>query len=368
MSAPREHHGQLHALTGIRGIAAWFVVLYHIRLSLAGILPGQVIAAFGYGYLAVDLFFMLSGFVLWLNYGARFREGGLGEAPAFWWRRIARIWPLHIAILGALVAFALMLLATGRNTAAFPFAELPLHVLLIQNWGFTDALSWNHPAWSISAELAAYLLFPFLALAADWDRQRSVTLAGTGVVLVIALHLLFSANGHADLGADIPHLGLWRCLAEFAIGILLCALWRRLREAGRAGWPLMLLSVIVLAAGVLAGAAQTWLVPLAFALFLLGLALDRGVIASLLSHPILRWPGEWSYSTYLAHIPIWIAFKLFFVDESLQIGWPALAAYLFLVGLGSATLYHLLEKPAQKWFNLHPPAALANRTGGGQRA
>ena len=67
--APPRH---LDALTGLRGIAAWMVVLFHIRLSLTGLLPGWAIAGLGKGYLAVDLFFMLSGFVLWLTWERRF--------------------------------------------------------------------------------------------------------------------------------------------------------------------------------------------------------------------------------------------------------------------------------------------------------
>jgi peptidoglycan/LPS O-acetylase OafA/YrhL len=96
MSASPRH---LDALTGIRGIAAWGVVLYHIRLSLTGLLPAPVIAVFAKGYLAVDLFFILSGFVIWYNYAARIADGGAGAARLFLWRRFARVWPLHGAIL-----------------------------------------------------------------------------------------------------------------------------------------------------------------------------------------------------------------------------------------------------------------------------
>ncbi|MFA6608003.1 MAG: acyltransferase, partial [Sphingomonas sp.] len=61
---------ELRALTGARGIAAWLVVLYHIRLSVAG-LPQGVVAVLAKGYLAVDFFFLLSGFVIWLSWGER---------------------------------------------------------------------------------------------------------------------------------------------------------------------------------------------------------------------------------------------------------------------------------------------------------
>lgn len=89
---------ELRALTGMRGIAAWLVVLYHIRLSVAG-LPHSVVAVLAKGYLAVDFFFLLSGFVIWLSWGERLRRGGIGAVPGFLWRRLARIWPLHLFML-----------------------------------------------------------------------------------------------------------------------------------------------------------------------------------------------------------------------------------------------------------------------------
>lgn len=164
---------ELRALTGMRGIAAWLVVLYHIRLSVAG-LPHSVVAVLAKGYLAVDFFFLLSGFVIWLSWGERLRRGGIGAVPGFLWRRLARIWPLHLFMLGCAVALALLLLALGKHDAVHqPFADLPLHILLLQNWGFTDHLAWNDPSWSISTEWAAYLLFPLLALSLDWRRVPS---------------------------------------------------------------------------------------------------------------------------------------------------------------------------------------------------
>src|SRR3569623_689059 len=104
---------------------------------------------------------MLSGVVRWLNYGARIAQGGLSEAPRFWWKRFARVWPLHAAVLAGLALFALVLLVTGRDASHYPFAQLPLHLLLVQNWGFTHALTWNDPAWSVSTALGAYIVFPF---------------------------------------------------------------------------------------------------------------------------------------------------------------------------------------------------------------
>ncbi|MBK6802699.1 acyltransferase [Novosphingobium sp.] len=351
-AAPRH----LDALTGIRGIAAWGVVLYHIRLSLVSVLPEPVIDALGKGYLAVDLFFILSGFVIWYNYAARLQMGGWHEARLFLWRRFARVWPLHGAILGAFVVFAAMLLATGRDTSGYPLAELPLHILLIQNWGLTDELAWNHPAWSISTEFAAYLLFPLLVFAARWDRLSSRVLLALAALLAAGLHLLFALTGRDSLGADIARMGLWRCLAGFVMGMILCLLWQRWRDAWRRVAP----AAATACAAIVASAwtldlPETGWVPAAFLTGLLALALGRGPLARIMGSPALTWLGEISYSTYLAHFLLFILYKIAFVDASLQLGWAGLAGYLALVLGASAGLYYGLEKPAQRWLNRHPP-------------
>lgn len=355
MSQTKAAPAHLDALTGIRGIAAWLVVLYHIRLSLAGIVPESLIAAMAKGYLAVDLFFILSGFVLWYNYADRLGEGGIGEAGTFLWRRIARIWPLHAVVLTLFVLLALALAFTGRSTAGYPVAELPLHILLIQNWGMTPELSWNHPAWSISTELAAYLLFPLAVVALRWRQLPTPALIALIAALALAIHLLFALRGHDNLGEEIVRLGLWRCLLEFAMGNLLCLLWLRWRglRLRAPGAALACAAVVAVAWGL--GLPETAFVPAAFATGLLALALSRGPLVRALGGAVPRYLGEISYSTYLAHYLLFIVFKLLFVDASLQIGWGGLAGFLALVLAASVALYHLVEKPAQRLLSRHRP-------------
>lgn len=319
----------LDALTGIRGIAAWGVVLYHIRLSLTALLPPPVIAIFAKGYLAVDLFFILSGFVIWYNYSSRIAEGGAGAARLFLWRRFARVWPLHGAILGGFVALAMAMLATGRDASGYPLAELPLHLALLQNWGLTDALSWNHPAWSISTEFSAYLVFPLLVLVTRWDRVPS------GVLLGLA--------------------GLWRCLAGFAMGCLMCQLWQRWRDAALGGLLAALGCASIIAGAFVFDLPETAWVPAALFAGLLALALGRGPIVKQLGGKVVTYLGEISYATYLGHYGLFILFKLAFVDAALQLSWGGLAGYLALVMAASVTFYHGLEKPAQRWLNARPP-------------
>ncbi len=346
---------RLGALTGIRGIAAWLVVLYHVRASIHTIVPQPAIDVFAKGYLAVDLFFVLSGFVMWYTYGKRMREGGRAQVWPFLWRRLARVWPLHSFILTIFVALAIALALGGKANPRYPFAELPLHFLLVQNWGLTDHLRWNDPAWSISTEFAAYLVFPLIAVPARWDRLGAPALLAIAFGLCALIAALFAAVGARSLGEHIVSLGVWRCLAEFSLGILACLLWDKWRERpGAAAWA-ALACLAILSAGLQLDLPETHFVPGVFFTGILALALDRGVVSRMLSSRVAVYLGEISYSTYLAHFLLWILFKMAFVGHDLQIGWPGLAGYLAMVAACSVGLYHGVEKPAQAWLNARRP-------------
>jgi peptidoglycan/LPS O-acetylase OafA/YrhL len=343
---------ELKALTSMRGVAAWFVVLYHIRLSVAGLSAGTV-AFLAKGYLAVDFFFLLSGFVIWLSWGDRLRRERWRAVPAFLHKRLARIWPLHLFVLGGAMALALLLAATGHaDPENYPFAQLPLHVLLLQNWGFTDRLVWNDPSWSISCELGAYLLFPLLALAIDWKRVPTVAVIGAIGAMLLLLHTIMADAGSLTLGHDIVGLGLRRCVLEFASGSAVGALWLRWRDRPRMpGWS---------AAGVAAAFFLLWLggtmpetlaIPAAFAAALLALALSSGARGNVLETGWLHYLGEISYATYLGHFMLFVVFKLLLVSDAHAIH-PALIALFLLMVLGSSiALYHLVERPAQRLVN-----------------
>lgn len=348
---------RLEALTGLRGLAAWLVVFYHIRLSLTALLPGGVIAVLAKGYLAVDLFFMLSGFVLWLTYGARLGRLEPGTVGAFWWRRIARIWPLHAVVLTGFILLAGLLSLTGRDHSGYPFAELPLHIVLIQNWGFTGALAWNHPAWSISTEMAAYLLFPLLAVLGRRALGPAALVAGLGLLLA-ALFALFAAQGHSNLGDAITTLGLPRCLIEFTAGTLAARLWlhwHALPAAPRIGHACGAAAGAICGAGLWLALPETAWVPLTLLLVLLAMALAEGRIAGWLASGPVHWLGEVSYSTYLSHFGLFIVFKLFLVGADLQLGVWQLAAFLGLLVVVSGLSHALVELPAQRALNALKP-------------
>jgi peptidoglycan/LPS O-acetylase OafA/YrhL len=166
--SPKE---QLPSLTALRGIAALWVVLYHYSVQC---FPNLDIRAYTYvvekGYLAVDMFFMLSGFVMAHVYHQRFAKSVSDNYWSFIVARIARIYPLHLLILLLFVAtaFASHLMA---STLQDSLRDIPLggsrslealiaNIFMLQGLKASN-LSWNYPAWSISVEFIAYLLFPF---------------------------------------------------------------------------------------------------------------------------------------------------------------------------------------------------------------
>lgn len=351
-TAAIEPRADLPALTGMRGIAAWIVVLYHVRLGAAWALPPEALSVLAKGYLAVDLFFMLSGFVLWLNYSERLRTGGIGEAPAFLLRRAARIWPLHLFMLAGAVAFVLVVAATGREPSGhYPWSELPVHIALMQNWGFTDSLTWNDPAWSISCEFAAYMLLPLLALAADWRRFGTPALCGLLLLFALSLSALMAAGGAATLGDQIPRFGLPRALFEFTMGTVVCTLWGRFREAPQRAVIMALAASAAAAAAWSAGAPETLAMPLVFAGLLTAVALSAGSPRNPLGWRPLHYLGEISYATYLCHFLLFIAFKLIFIDDAARVPLPLIGLFLVLVLAASIALHHLVERPAQRRLN-----------------
>lgn len=368
--APAEPRADLPALTGIRGLAAWFVVLYHVRVGAYPYLPAEASFVLSKGYLAVDLFFMLSGFVLWLNYSDRLRRDGFEAVPKYLARRVARVWPLHLFILALTVIYASLVATTGElNTLHYPWEELPLHFLLVHNWGFTGALTWNDPSWSISGEAAAYLLFPLIVLAVDWRKLSPAWAVAALLLLALLLSAVMGWNGATILDRDIPRFGLLRAATEFAMGTILCASWKR--WSPRPGLNAALAGALIAGAlllGFATSAPETLVVPLFLAGLLLVIALTADRPGNPLSTRPIYYLGVISYSTYLVHFLLYIVFKILFVDDPAHVPPGLIGFFLLLTFLASVALYHGVERPAQRALNRLFDRRLSRRSvqGGGR--
>lgn len=337
------------ALTSLRGVAAWWVVLYHFREYLPSPCPEWLLALIGHGYLAVDLFFLLSGFVLALNYAESF-DGSLAGAAGFYRLRFARIYPLHFVMLMLFLLnpLAVTLFSASSNTSEYGWDYFVQSLFLVQNWGLSTGLAWNVPAWSISTEAFAYLFFPFVAY---FMARVIATMAAALLVLpVLLMALVITAQAAGgSLGDDIPGFGLTRCALEFSMGMLV---WRVRDRLGFAT-PRLSHATLLLAAGlvlsyVLLPVGDTLVMPAAFALLVFGLADPQARPGTWLNASWLETAGLISYSTYLSHFFIrsWVKFVLIRPDIP---DWIALVIYLLLVALASFVLYRYVEVRGREW-------------------
>jgi peptidoglycan/LPS O-acetylase OafA/YrhL len=353
---------QITPLTSIRGLAAWWVAIYHFREYLPLFSENWIFAVIARGFYAVDLFFILSGFVIQLNYSHLFAAPNIRSLREFAIARFARVYPLHLFIMGlfllnplAIAIFSQRGLDPAHLSGRYNPFDYILSLFLIQNWGFRDQLTWNIPAWSISTEFAAYILFPIVSyLTLRWVRGQ------TGAIFAVfaclsAVSLVFWSTGTSSLGNDITRLGLPRCILEFMVGMMLCNLYQIRGAPNDQSWCLICAAVIFAFCFVVQIVPDYVAMPAAFAFIVFGLTSSAGPLSQLLSVRPLIYLGEISYATYLCHFFIkdWVKFSL---DGQGVPHWLIFSVFVAATLLVSAALYVWIEMPTRKGLR-----ALANR-------
>ena len=335
------------ALTALRGVAAWWVVIYHFRelVSVPNLPILQVIM--DRGYLAVDLFFMMSGFVISLNYAVSLRTPTKQGLIKFYGFRLARIYPLHIFMLAAYLLNPLMITlvsSSGQLGSRYGFAYFLQSLLLIQNWGFNDKLAWNVPAWSISAEWGAYLAFPLLVRGLALATTCSRTIAIMGVVL---LTVYLTGERTDGLGGDIEHSGLLRCVLEFSLGMMLYRLHISFDLGSKVRLVVTAAGLILFGFGLLSRWPDYVFGPIAMALVIFGLLYPESKFSNGRLARTVFYIGEISYSTYLFHYFVrdWCKFML--VGKHIPDG-LVFAIYMTVTLAGSVILYRTIEVPGRR--------------------
>jgi peptidoglycan/LPS O-acetylase OafA/YrhL len=352
------------ALTGLRALAATWVLGYHLRFYF----PdqhwwGRVWGAlFDQGYLGVDVFFVLSGFVLMHNYGGRELHRDAQGYRDFLRNRLARIYPAHLATLLMLVGVVALVRASDiplREPFRYTLDGFVENLLLIQAWEFPVTHSWNINAWSISAEWAAYLCFPVIAWAGL--RLRSAAAVWMGIALSWYLLHWFVREFPAR---DPGDYALPRVFAAFSAGVLTHRLWQ-IDWAPRLPWAMLaLLAALALGmVGALAAGPRPQVLTLAAPLATLlvyGLARDpQGWARHLITPRLLFWGGA-SYALFLVHRVVLIALHHFLPARGLGDWQPLWALGVIVVSfLLAAWLYVTLEEPARERFRapLRDPTA-----------
>lgn len=358
MSEPRE----IVPLTGLRGLAALWVLCFHALIFFRGV-PGGAPDVLEWlaraGYLGVDVFFVLSGFVLAYNYAAARLHTSPRACAGFLWKRLARIYPVHLAALALLCVAVLALIACDipyYRSSAFTPDGLVRSLTLTHAWQLPMQRSWNAVSWSISAEWAAYLAFPLIALAAAACNRAWQVLAGI-VLLFVALHAAI-AGGPFVYGMDY---GLHRVAAEFSAGVLAHRLWVLRGGSSWAGGGLA--AAVAVAVLVLGGAwleldagrlqALVWL-PAAAVVLVYGLATARGGrLPALLASRAGVFLGCTSYSLYMVHGTVVRVVRSVLLENGDTAGlaeaWLAVAVTLGASLLLASWFYYRIETPARRW-------------------
>ena len=387
----RAPGGELRALTGLRIVAALWVVAFHFHFTE---LPGvtDVTAVLGplvtQGALCVDLFFVLSGFVIAHTYldrlGPRLR---LRSAGRFVWARAGRMWPAYLVVFHLFGIWLWVRATQGSDPdIAFQAVQPELgwgpwlrQLLLTQMWDrpFLDGASWVGPTWSISAEWLAYLLFPLTALAFFRLRRLPAAVLGAGAVAAMSPMVV----SFLTVGTPYyPFSWLVRVLCGFSAGVLMLLAVRRVRRTARVRRVASVTSSVALAGivggllvGDAAGGGPIGFVTLLFPVLVGALALaDRGAARWLGSAPMVH-GGRVSYALYLVHIPmfemLWLAlrhgtagrFDGLLVPGSVSAHLIAAAVLVATVPVAQL-LYAFVEQPARGWMRDLPGALVRRRT------
>lgn len=371
-------------LTAIRGIAALLVVVFHGNEVIAPFIKTDVTFWFRKLYLMVDLFFILSGFIMCYVYESYFNtHQETGQLLGFLKARFARIYPLHFVTLAVTVMVVFITFAIGKYSYLGPFlmavndfSAIPTQLLLLHSAHIEKIFTWNVPSWSISAEWLAYLLFPFLIKPfSKFNLPQTYLSIGAIFLLYAGLIFYISPNRHMlfpflKVAADLDLTYDWgfaRGILGFILGMCVYRLYRQniLKNVLGNGWLLAGLTVFycVYTHFNLSDLA----IPFLFAVFILGSVYGSKNINQFFNNSLLQRLGDWSFSIYMWHIALYIiavTIQLWQLRQPPVAGpppppnyfgltntWAILGIYFALTLLIGALSYRFIEKPSRRWIN-----------------
>ena len=382
----------IRQLTGIRLVAAVWVLLYHSQgpLDAIGVLGIPVLPDFiRVGRLGVDLFFALSGFILAHTYLSSLGERlKVNKSVRFLWLRLARIYPVHVVML-LIAGFAVTAqsIVTGEelNRSWLNPWDFIKNLLLIQEWGSDPQRGWNFVAWSLSMEWLAYLIFPFMALVLWRMHKHSPTWALCLLWIMSLTPLVIYGLGSSDPYYTENWGSTYRVLTAFTAGAISYLIVDRLRESDRAAAICDVLAFVLPAIVVAGSVFLAWLpaavspitstdpdaepLPPLFHLTLVPvliawigvLALSRRGMANLLATKIMVFGGFISYSLYMTHLVWFGLWRAGMKALGIESGPLYALSVVFLLGMSFVIAYvmwRLVEEPARirmrTWIGIRP--------------
>ena len=344
----------LRALTSLRAFLALGVVLFHYQLQWDPALGFSPIIE--RSRLAVDAFFMLSGFILAHVYGPAFASGTFSYRR-FLVARLARLYPLHLAVLGSVLIMVLgaSVFGISFDPSTYTMEGFFKTLFLVQAW-FPNQVgfNWSGPSWSLSAEWFAYLLFPAYALLAVRMTQRPWLLLALGVVGYVVIDAAYVSIFGKVLPRAQDDMGILRIAPAFLIGMALHALGNRWRWSRPLAIAAALFATLVLLGAMQLSLDDRIIVALSAPVILTWSLLARADCEGPLAAPALVFAGEASFALYLVHMPVIVAFKgivaeLRGIDSAFRMTPIELTGIFVATALIAAALHLLVEKPGRVW-------------------
>jgi peptidoglycan/LPS O-acetylase OafA/YrhL len=325
-STGTKSSGRIAALAGARAFPPLMVVMFHFSEGhhYSHVRPLDLLAT--RGYLWVEFFFVLSGFILTYAYWTKLKDlFARAGYFAFLRARLIRLYPLHLFMLLLILAMVMGLRALAAQGGYLSIFDIKYHqdvsakgfwltFFLAHSWNTMDRLTWNGVSWFVSVEFALCLLFPLFLWLAEGKLWRGFALMAAGLAGLLAL--LFTSRH----GLDITyHNGVLRGLSDFSIGVGMAVLFRRLKPRDRLPeWVHSVLQIAILTMLGYVVMNTGWshtrmdiftVLPLMMMVF--ALAFDRGLIARLLQMRLPQILGEWSYAVYLGQTTWLLAIRVF---------------------------------------------------------
>lgn len=385
-SGVRDEIGNIAAIEGLRGLAVIWVLVFHYYVVRAEAFPADpwiqvvlssvpVTVIVSNGFLGVDLFFLITGFLLTLQW-FRHAEQGLPPPAArdFYRRRALRILPAYYVQLIFIFFICIPLLRDltfWKTDLRYYLVNLSAHVMMVHYMTplTSTSLGINGALWTLALEAQYYVLLPLLA-------PLLVRGPRTGAVVLVAIAILWRWAAAYDLkpivDAYMTMSVVWNLpeskirqllgtqlpayLAHFAAGILCGYYWLRWRARTPMGWekfawPLVAITGLAIlfsmhsANGIRLGDYTWTLIPLSMGMVMLAVVSSGGGFARpLLANAPLLFAGRISYSTYLYHLPLLLLWNKF----SPPSGWASLPVYAaIVVGVGYLS-WRFVEVPYLK--------------------
>ncbi len=363
----------LSNLTPLRGIAALLVAIFHFEMAIARFVPAKLTMFFEKCYLMVDLFFIMSGFIILHVYkdDFAFRIEGY-SIKKYLVARFARIYPLHFFTMLLLVSGVIIFSPGGTypNAIENPWA-IPTGFLLLHSYYIHNIYTWNIPSWSISAEWAAYLLFPFLAL---FLNKKKLFALITFIIIVIAAYIsimyFLPRKNYFYPSIPVPHnlnttydYGFLRGIAGFITGMIVYKLYQWFSPKDIFNNDFFAAAIIILVVLALHFAANDAFCVILFAALVFSFALNNGYLHIYCNNRILQYIGKISYSIYLMQIflqepfskglrlPGVVGFGRGKQNIAFASGLGYCLIYLVLLLSISTITYYTIEQPCRKWIN-----------------